>query len=424
MPAMTVTVERAAAAADVHARLARHLLVDGFDLVLDLERSHGSWLVDARDGTEYLDLFTFFASSALGMNHPALADDPAFRAELLTAALTKPSNSDVYTVAMARFVDTFARVLGDPALPHLFFVEGGALAVENALKVAFDWKSRWNEAHGLDPALGTRVLHLREAFHGRTGYTMSLTNTDPVKTARYPKFDWPRIDNPYVRAGHLGGGAARTGAGRPRAGAGGLRRPPARHRLRDRRADPGRGRRPPLPARVPAGAAAALPRARRAVRRRRGADRLRADRHRVGLPAARADPGRRRVRQEDAGLRGDGGRAGGRGARQRLRRQLADQLDLGRRAHRHGAGAAHPGGRGGRRADPARGGARAPAARDAAQPGRAPSRRDRPARARADVRGDAWSRGSCATGSSSGCARTSACSCWAAAPAACGSGRR
>ena len=198
---MTVTVERTAAAADVHARLARHLLVDGFDLVLDLDRSHGSWLVDARDGREYLDLFTFFASSALGMNHPALAGDPVFRAELLSAALSKPSNSDVYTVAMARFVDTFARVLGDPALPHLFFVEGGATAVENALKVAFDWKSRWNEAHGRGPALGTRVLHLREAFHGRTGYTMSLTNTEPVKTARYPKFDWPRIDNPYVRAG-------------------------------------------------------------------------------------------------------------------------------------------------------------------------------------------------------------------------------
>src|SRR3954469_1852626 len=200
-PAMTVTVERAAAAADVHARLARHLLVDGFDLVLDLDRSHGSWLVDARDGREYLDLFTFFASSALGMNHPALAGDPVFRAELLTAALSKPSNSDVYTVAMARFVDTFARVLGDPALPHLFFIEGGAPAVENALKVAFDWKSRWNEAHGLDPALGTRVLHLREAFHGRSGYTMSLTNTDPVKVARFPKHDWPRIPAPYLSSG-------------------------------------------------------------------------------------------------------------------------------------------------------------------------------------------------------------------------------
>jgi L-lysine 6-transaminase len=186
---------------EVHAVLARSLLVDGFDLVLDLAASQGSTLVDARDGTSYLDLFTFFASSALGMNPPALTEDPLFREELLQAALNKPSNSDVYSVPMARFVQTFARVLGDPALPHLFFVEGGALAVENALKVAFDWKSRHNEAHGRSPELGTKVLHLEHAFHGRSGYTMSLTNTDPSKVARYPKLDWPRIPAPYLSEG-------------------------------------------------------------------------------------------------------------------------------------------------------------------------------------------------------------------------------
>jgi L-lysine 6-transaminase len=170
----------------VHSTIGRHMLADGFAMVLDLEASSGSTLVDARDGTEYLDLFTFFASNALGMNHPALVEDEAFKADLLQAA---------------QFVDTFARVLGDPRLPHLFFVEGGALAVENALKVAFDWKSRWNEAHGIDPALGTQVMHLEHAFHGRSGYTMSLTNTDPNKVARFPKFDWPRIPSPYIRAG-------------------------------------------------------------------------------------------------------------------------------------------------------------------------------------------------------------------------------
>nr|BBX78455.1 putative L-lysine-epsilon aminotransferase [Mycobacterium florentinum] len=185
----------------VHEVLSRSMLVDGFDFVLDLTRSSGSYLVDARDGRRYLDMFTFFASSALGMNHPALADDEEFRAELTEAALNKPSNADVYTVAMAGFVETFARVLGDPALPHLFFVDGGALAVENALKVAFDWKSRRNERLGIDAELGTRVLHLRGAFHGRSGYTLSLTNTKPVTVARFPKFDWPRIDAPFIRPG-------------------------------------------------------------------------------------------------------------------------------------------------------------------------------------------------------------------------------
>src|SRR3984885_5182725 len=182
----------------VRDRVAAHLLADGFEFILDLDRSHGSTLVDARDGSEYLDLFTFFASSALGMNHDALAADPAFLEEIAAVAVNKPSNSDIYTVPMARFVETFHRVLGDPALPHLFFIDGGALAVENALKIAFDWKSRWNESHGIDPALGTSVLHLEHAFHGRSGYTMSLTNTDPVKVARFPKFDWPRIPAPAV----------------------------------------------------------------------------------------------------------------------------------------------------------------------------------------------------------------------------------
>jgi L-lysine 6-transaminase len=199
---MTTFAPPAVTPATVHDVLRQSMLVDGFDMVLDLERSRGSRLLDARDGTSYLDLFTFFASSALGMNHPALVEDALFREDLLTAAMNKPSNSDVYTEPMARFVATFARVLGDPGLPHLFFVEGGALAVENALKVAFDWKSRWNESHGLDPALGTRVLHLRDAFHGRSGYTMSLTNTDPVKVARFPQFDWPRIAPPYLSAQH------------------------------------------------------------------------------------------------------------------------------------------------------------------------------------------------------------------------------
>jgi L-lysine 6-transaminase len=182
----------------VHEVLAQHVLTDGMKLVLDLKRSSGSWLVDARNGKRYLDMYTFFASAPLGANPPGIVDDPSFMAELAEIAANKPANPDIYTTAYAEFVETFVRVLGDPALPHLFFVEGGALAVENALKVAFDWKSRKNEAAGRDEGLGTKILHLTKAFHGRSGYTLSLTNTEPNKTARFPKFDWPRIDVPAV----------------------------------------------------------------------------------------------------------------------------------------------------------------------------------------------------------------------------------
>jgi L-lysine 6-transaminase len=183
---------------EVHDVLRRHLLVDGFKLVFDARASRGSWFVDARSGERYLDLYTFFASAPLGANPPGLADDPEFRAGLAEVASNKPANSDVYTTHYAEFVQTFVRVLGDPALPHLFFIEGGALAVENALKTAFDWKSRRNEAAGRSRDLGGQVLHLTRAFHGRSGYTLSLTNTEPNKTDRFPKFDWPRIDVPAV----------------------------------------------------------------------------------------------------------------------------------------------------------------------------------------------------------------------------------
>lgn len=180
--------------------LGRHMLVDGYHVVMDLERSRGSVIYDSLHGVEVLDLFSHFATIPVGYNHPKLME-PAFLEELRRAALTKPANSDIYTREMARFVETFARV----AVPathssHMFFVEGGAVGVENALKAAFDWKVRRNFRKGYRREVGHQVIHFEQAFHGRTGYTLSLTNTsDPRKTMYFPKFAWPRIVNPKLR---------------------------------------------------------------------------------------------------------------------------------------------------------------------------------------------------------------------------------
>lgn len=182
---------------DVHKSLARHMLVDGFPFVLDMDKSHGTYLIDKATGREYLDFFTFFASSALGHNHPGLKEKE-FNRRIGEMAICKPSNSDLYTVEMAEFVETFARIAVPENLPNLFFIDGGALGVENALKAAFDWKVRKNFAKGYKEEKGRQVIHFKDAFHGRTGYTLSLTNTDPTKTNYFPKFDWPRIENPKV----------------------------------------------------------------------------------------------------------------------------------------------------------------------------------------------------------------------------------
>lgn len=184
-------------AAEVHRVLGRHMLVDGYPLVVDLERSRGSWVRDARTGKEYLDFFSFFASNPVGFNHPKMLE-PEMQERLARAATVKVSSSDKYTTYMAEFVDTLERTAGLPHLPYYFFIEGGALAIENALKTAFDWKVRKNMAAGRGER-GQAVMHLESAFHGRSGYTLSLTNTDPVKTQYFPKFDWPRIPAPKLR---------------------------------------------------------------------------------------------------------------------------------------------------------------------------------------------------------------------------------
>jgi L-lysine 6-transaminase len=182
---------------EVLPRLKRHLLVDGFEMVVDLEKSQGQYLYDTLHNRKYLDMFSYFASAPLGHNHPALAT-PEFKERLLRAATMKPSNSDFYTAEMAEFVETFSSVAVPDYLPHLFFIDGGALGVENALKAAFDWKVRKNLAAGKGEK-GYQVIHFQEAFHGRTGYTLSLTNTaDPRKTKYFPKFNWPRIVNPKL----------------------------------------------------------------------------------------------------------------------------------------------------------------------------------------------------------------------------------
>ncbi|MFQ5768848.1 MAG: aminotransferase class III-fold pyridoxal phosphate-dependent enzyme, partial [Acidobacteriota bacterium] len=177
--------------------LKRVMLVDGFDLVLDLERSSGSRLVDARNGRSYLDMFSMFASQPLGLNHPRLME-AEFRDRLGRTAVHKPSNSDIYTQELAEFVETFSSRAAPAWMRHLFLVSGGALAVENALKVAFDWKVRKNLARGKIDLQGSQVIHFKDCFHGRSGYTLSLTNTDPNKTLYFPKFNWPRVSNPKM----------------------------------------------------------------------------------------------------------------------------------------------------------------------------------------------------------------------------------
>jgi L-lysine 6-transaminase len=183
---------------DVHKTLGKYILADGLDLVLDLKKSKGCQIYDSRNKKYLLDGFSFFASAPLGCNHPAL-DNPEFIKKIGQIAINKPTNSDLYTTEMAEFVETFAKKAVPYHFKYLFFVSGGALGIENGLKTAFDWKIRKNIEKGKSEKLGRQVIHFKDAFHGRTGYTLSMTNTfNKNKIKYFPKFDWPRIINPKI----------------------------------------------------------------------------------------------------------------------------------------------------------------------------------------------------------------------------------
>lgn len=183
-------------AATVFPTLKSNILVDGFHIVIDLQKSHGCVMVDALEGKEYLDCYGYFATLPLGHNHPKMRDE-GFLASLMTAAISNPANSDVYSREFAAFVKTFREIAVPDEFCHLFFIAGGALAVENAMKAAFDWKAQRNRAKSIDGG-ADKILHFREAFHGRSGYTLSVTNTDQLKIRDFPKFDWPRVSNPVM----------------------------------------------------------------------------------------------------------------------------------------------------------------------------------------------------------------------------------
>src|SRR6266513_2426580 len=127
--------------------LGDHILLDGFKIVLDQEKSRGSYLYDAANGQRLIDLYGFFGSMPIGFNHPYF-DQPDVPRDLLRAAKATVANSDVYSEAYAECGETFGRGAGLPPREKYLSVEGGALAVENTLKAAMVWTVRKNMAAG------------------------------------------------------------------------------------------------------------------------------------------------------------------------------------------------------------------------------------------------------------------------------------
>lgn len=101
--------------------LSRHILADGFDFVMDIEKSHGSWIYDRLTGAEYLDMFSMFASASIGYNHPHLVKNTEWLGKM---AINKPTLADVYPKEYAEFMEVFERVAIPKELQYAFFISG------------------------------------------------------------------------------------------------------------------------------------------------------------------------------------------------------------------------------------------------------------------------------------------------------------
>ena len=58
------------APAKVLQTIEQHVLLDGFKIVVDLNKSRGSYLYNAVDDRRLIDFYGFFGSMPVGFNHP------------------------------------------------------------------------------------------------------------------------------------------------------------------------------------------------------------------------------------------------------------------------------------------------------------------------------------------------------------------
>ena len=175
-----------------HARTTNQLsnnnfLFDSYPTVWNVKKSHNSFLYSS-DDEKFLDFHGGFGSNPIGWNHPKLLKH--FKDNIDTHIfINKPANCDFYTQEYIDFINKFKNQVIPETYPYCFFIDGGALSVENALKIAMDWKYQKNG----DKNEELSIAHFTNAFHGRSGYTMSLTNTEQHKIKNFTKFNWPRF---------------------------------------------------------------------------------------------------------------------------------------------------------------------------------------------------------------------------------------
>jgi adenosylmethionine-8-amino-7-oxononanoate aminotransferase len=153
-----------------------------------VERAEGHELIDV-DGNRYLDAISSLWVNTVGHRVPEL--DDAIREQLDRGAhSTMLGNGNRVVIELS---EALAAVVPVDA-PHFLFASDGAAAVEQALKIAFQyWVNRGIEGH-------TKFLAFGGAYHGDTIGALSVGDggfgTDLFDPLRFPVLRAPAVSDP------------------------------------------------------------------------------------------------------------------------------------------------------------------------------------------------------------------------------------
>lgn len=189
----------------------KYVVMEPFPFVVDLKNSKGLWIKTV-DGEDIFDWVGYYGSHLLGHNHPRMFE-PEYLDTLIYAANNKMANPDFLTpecVAYYRKLYEYApKCIKNPHL-EIYAVNSGAEANENMLKYFINLYDEKRKKEG-KPVGAKRMIYFDQAFHGRTIYTLNVTNLSqsPVINRNFAhmidniQVPFPAINNDWSEAENM-----------------------------------------------------------------------------------------------------------------------------------------------------------------------------------------------------------------------------
>ncbi|MDE1866693.1 MAG: aminotransferase class III-fold pyridoxal phosphate-dependent enzyme [Thaumarchaeota archaeon] len=133
-------------------------------------------IIEDPDGNKFLDFTSNIGACPIGYSHPDIME---VLAEYSTNGTHKIAGQDFYSKEHADLAEIISTII--PRNFKAFFINSGAEAVENSIKIAY---------RKMGPLPGVSCLG---AFHGRTLGALSFTSSRPVHKYNFPEIPVKRI---------------------------------------------------------------------------------------------------------------------------------------------------------------------------------------------------------------------------------------